>query len=182
MRKIPSIIVIAVLSILLISCKNDLKPNYEFFPNMYESVGYETYAESKAFKNGQEGQLPPKGSVKRGFVPYEYPNNTAGYDAAKANLKTPLDVTTIDQEKAKELFTIYCAICHGDKGNGKGYLVEREKILGVPAYNTREITEGSTFHVLTYGINTMGNYANQLDQNERWMVANYVMKLRSELK
>jgi hypothetical protein len=28
---------------------------------MYESVGYETYAESDAFKDGKEGQLPAEG-------------------------------------------------------------------------------------------------------------------------
>ncbi len=169
------------LASLLFSCKNDLKPNYQFFPNMYESVGYETYAESDAFKNGQEGQLPAKGSIKRGFVPYEYPNSTAGYDAAKANLKSPLDSIASNTEKAKELFNIYCAICHGEKGNGKGKLVEREKILGVPSYADRVITEGSVFHIMTYGINSMGSYANQLSQEERWMVSDYVMKLKSEL-
>jgi hypothetical protein len=31
---------------------------------MYESIGYETYSESKAFKNGKEGQLPPQGLLK----------------------------------------------------------------------------------------------------------------------
>ena len=181
MKKVYSLSVLMGLASLLFSCKNDLKPNYQFFPNMYESVGYETYAESNAFKGGKEGLLPANGSVKRGFVPYEYPNTTAGYDAAKANLKSPLDSLSYKEQDAKELFNIYCAICHGEKGNGKGYLVEREKILGVPAYNAREITAGSTYHVMTYGINTMGNYANQLDQKERWMVAQYVMKLRSEL-
>ena len=181
MKKVYTLAVLMGLASLLFSCKNDLKPNYEFFPNMYQSVGYETYAESDAFKNGQEGQLPAKGSIKRGFVPYEYPNTTAGYDAAKLNSKSPLDSLSNDLEKTKELYTIYCAICHGDKGNGKGYLVEREKILGVPSYADREITEGSVYHITTYGINSMGAYSNQLNQKERWMVANYVMKLKSEL-
>ena len=181
MKKVYTLAVLMGLASLLFSCKNDLKPNYEFFPNMYQSVGYETYAESDAFKNGQEGQLPAKGSIKRGFVPYEYPNTTAGYDAAKLNSKSPLDSLSKDLEKTKELYTIYCAICHGDKGNGKGYLVEREKILGVPSYADREITEGSVYHITTYGINSMGAYSNQLNQKERWMVANYVMKLKSEL-
>ena len=181
MKKLYTLSVLIGFASLMFSCKNDLKPNYEFFPNMYQSVGYETYAESDAFKNGKEGQLPAKGSIKRGFVPYEYPNSTAGYNAAKLNSKSPLDSLANDTEKAKELFNIYCAICHGEKGNGKGYLVEREKILGVPSYADREITEGSIYHITTYGINSMGAYSNQLNQKERWMVANYVMKLKSEL-
>lgn len=148
---------------------------------MYESIGYETYAESHAFANGKEGQEVPVGAVKRGFEPYEYPNTNEGYALAKANLKSPLDSISRNSDKGAVLFGIYCAICHGESGNGQGNLVKREKFLGVPSYADREITEGSIFHVVTYGLNSMGSHANQLTQNERWMVAAYVMKLKSEL-
>jgi hypothetical protein len=30
---------------------------------------------------------------------------------------------------------------------------------------------------MTYGLNSMGAYSNQIDQHERWLVASYVMKL-----
>ncbi len=180
MKSLYKIIVVLGLSLFMASCSNNKKPNYQYFPNMYESVGYETYAESNAFPGGRVSQLPPVGTIKRGYVPYSYPNTNEGYEAAKANLKSPLDSTSVDTEKAKELYNIYCAICHGEKGNGKGNLVVREKILGVPNYKDRVINQGSVFHVLTYGINSMGSYANQLDTNERWLVAAYVMKLRSE--
>jgi mono/diheme cytochrome c family protein len=168
------------------SCKDNLKPNYQYMPNMYESVAYETYSESNAFNSptglhGKEGQLPPDGSIKRGFVPYEYPNSTAGYDAAKANLKSPLDPAKVDMKKAQELFEIYCAICHGNAGDGQGKLVKQQKFLGVPNYKDRQITEGSIFHVQTYGLNSMGSYANQLSQEERWLVSAYVLELRSKL-
>jgi mono/diheme cytochrome c family protein len=181
MKSLYKIAALVGLSIGAVSCHDTAKPNYQFFPNMYESVGYETYSESNAFKNGKEGQLVPEGAIKRGFVPYEIPNTTEGYAEAKANLKSPLDSISSNLEKGKELYTIYCAICHGDKGDGKGKLVEREKFLGVPNYKDREITEGSIFHVETYGLNAMGSHANQLTQEERWQVAGYVLKLRSEL-
>ena len=148
---------------------------------MYQSVGYETYQESDAFADGKEGQLPAVGSLKRGFVPYALPNSNEGYEASKLVMTSPLDSTKVDIEKTKELYVVYCAICHGEKGNGKGYLVEREKILGVPSYADRAVTVGSVYHVMTYGLNSMGAYSNQLDQKERWMVAQYVMKLKGEL-
>jgi mono/diheme cytochrome c family protein len=83
--------------------------------------------------------------------------------------------------KAKELFEVYCAICHGNEGNGKGKLVTQEKILGVPSYADREISVGSVFHVQAYGLNSMGAYSNQMTQKERWMVSEYVMELKSKL-
>lgn len=180
MKSLHKIVLSLVLSLLMISCSDTTKPNYQFFPNMYEAVGYETYAESDAFKNGQEAQFVPDGAIKRGFVPYDIPNSPEGYELSKL-AKSPLDSISLNPEKGKELYNIYCAVCHGEKGNGKGILVEREKYLGVPSYKDRVINEGSIFHIVTYGINSMGSHANQLSQEERWQVADYVLKLKSEL-
>ena len=70
---------------------------------------------------------------------------------------SPLDSLQSDFNLAKgaELYNIYCAICHGKKGNGKGTLAKNEKILGVPSYDARDITVGSTlpYHVLWAKLN-----------------------------
>ncbi|MDH3796516.1 MAG: cytochrome c, partial [Flavobacteriaceae bacterium] len=98
---------------------------------------------------------------------------------------SPLDSLNaeVNLAEGKELYDIYCAICHGPKGAGQGTLVKREKILGVPSYADvgRDITVGSTYHVIYYGLNAMGSYAGQLDHKERWQVSEYVMKLKAEL-
>ena len=181
MKSLYKIVAVVGLSFMATSCFDKAKPNYQFFPNMYEAVSYETYSEHNVFKGGVEAQVPAKGSIKRGFVPYEIPNTPEGYALAKATLKSPLDSLSINQDKAKELYTVYCAICHGDAGDGKGNLVVKEKFLGVPSYKDREITDGSVFHVVTYGLNSMGSHANQLSQEERWVVADYVLKLKAGL-
>ena len=181
MKSIYKILALTGIALSAASCFNEKRPNYQYMPNMYESVAYETYSEAPAFqRNGAEAQLPPEGSIKRGYVPYEIPNTPEGYAMSKTN-QSPLDSLAYNEDKAKELFTIYCAICHGDKGDGKGKLVQKEKFLGVPNYKDRDITTGSVFHVATYGLNAMGSYKNQLDAHERWMVATYVIKLRSAL-
>lgn len=168
----------------LVSCKKDNAPNFQFMPNMYESVGYEAYSESDAFSNGIESQLPAQGSIPRGFVPFDIENSTQGYELAKETLKSPLDSIHVDLDKAKPLYNIYCAICHGVKGNGMGKLVKREKILGIPSYDdaARAINEGSIYHTIYYGKNSMGSYANQLNEEERWQVVAYVLKLKADLE
>ena len=178
-------IVVLVILVGLVSCKKDSRPNYQYMPNMYEPIGYEAYQESDAFANGIEAQLPAEGTIPRGdFMPYDIPDTNDGYEEAKVNLKSPLESTEIDYAEAKVLYEVYCVICHGNKGNGKGYLVEREKILGVPSYDDvgRAITTGSIYHVIYYGKNTMGSYANQLNENERWQVVAYVEKLKADLE
>ena len=165
------------------SCKKDSRPNYQFMPNMYESVGYEAYSEVDFLPENMEAKLPVDGTIARGHDLYEIENTNEGYELAKATLTSPLDSTQIDEVRAGQLYGIYCGICHGNKGDGQGNLVKREKILGVPAYNDagRTLTPGSVYHVIYYGRNTMGSYANQLNEEERWQVVDYVMKLKSEL-
>ncbi len=166
-----------------IACDKD-KPNYQYMPDMYEPIGYEAYGEYDIFVNGQEAKLPAPGSIPRGWMPYEYENTTEGRAQAKAKLTNPLPYTEDNVNKGKGLYTIYCAVCHGDNGDGQGILAEREKILGVPSYDDpgRAITEGSVYHVMYYGLNSMGSYAVQTSEEERWQIAHYVMSLKDQLE
>ncbi len=175
------LILVVIVLMVMQSCFDPSKPNYQYFPNMYEPVGYETYADSDAFANGIEAQLPVAGSVARGWEPYDYPDTNEGYEAAKADLKSPLEATDENSATGKELYGIYCAVCHGNKGDGQGILMTREKFLGVPSYADRDITSGSIYHVLMYGKNAMGSHAGQVNAEERWQIAQHVMELRSKL-
>ena len=181
MIRILKHISLIVLIISITSCFDPSKPNYQYFPNMYESVGYKTYQESDAFPNGIQAQLPAEGSVPRGWQPYEYEDSNEGYESAKLNLKSPLVNNEENLKNGKKMYDIYCSVCHGSKGDGQGILMEREKFLGIPSYADRDITEGSIYHVLMHGINLMGSHAGQVDDEERWQIAQYVLKLREDL-
>jgi len=173
-----------ILALSAVSCMDNSKPNYYFMPVMYESVGYEPYGAYDVFANEQEAKLPVEGTVSRGWRPYEYENNAEGFAAAKAGLENPLPYTEDNLARGRQLYTIYCAVCHGDNGDGKGILVEREKILGIPSYSDagRAITEGSVYHVQYYGLNAMGSYASQTSIEERWLITHYVMQLKDKLE
>ena len=181
MIRILKHISLLVLIMSINSCFDPSKPNYQYFPNMYESVGYKTYQESDAFPNGIQAQLPVEGSVPRGWQPYEYEDSNEGYESAKLNLKSPLVNNEENLKNGKKMYDIYCSVCHGAKGDGQGILMEREKFLGIPSYADRDITEGSIYHVLMHGINLMGSHAGQVDDEERWQIAQYVLKLREDL-
>ena len=181
MNRILKHISLLVLIMSITSCFDPSKPNYQYFPNMYESVGYKTYQESDAFPNGIQAQLPVEGSVPRGWQPYEYEDSNEGYESAKLNLKSPLVNNEENLKNGKKMYDIYCSVCHGSKGDGQGILMEREKFLGIPSYADRDITEGSIYHVLMHGINLMGSHAGQVNDEERWQIAQYVLKLREDL-
>ncbi|MDY0780848.1 cytochrome c [Tenacibaculum sp. IB213877] len=163
------------------SCNNKRTPQLQYMPDMYVSVPYDANGVNSA-GGVAVNRLPVAGTVSRkGDVAYDIPNSNEGYEKAKAELKNPLEVTEENLAKGKELYDIYCAVCHGTKGDGNGILTQRDKFNGIPNYKDREITEGSIYHVIMYGRNLMGSHASQLTYNERWKVVQYVEKLKSEL-
>ena len=181
MKNIKNILIVS-LFLMMVSCFDSSKPNYQFFPQMYDSEGYDTYSESDAFSNGIEAQLPVEGTISRGWEPYEYLDTNEGYENATLNLLSPIKVSKESLENGKKLYEIYCSVCHGSKGDGQGILMKREVYLGVPSYIDREITPGSIYHVLMYGKNAMGSHAGQINELERWQISQHVMELRSKLK
>lgn len=187
MKHLNTLVVVGIL-LVVAGCADKNRPNYQYMPNMYESVGYETYegVNSELFPQGTEALLPADNTIPRGYVPYKFENTPEGKEQARQN---PSPLTPLQKEEnmaaGRQLYTVYCALCHGDKGDGQGTLVKREKILGVPNYAdpARNITVGSTYHVIYYGLNSMGSYASQFaNDKEMWQVSEYVMQLKKDLK
>ena len=176
--------ILMVLASVIVGCSSKDRPNYQYMPNMYESVAYEPYSTIPFMLDGMEARVPADHTIPRGWMPYEFENTPEGKELARLN-PSPLDSLQREENLATgmQLYTIYCAVCHGDKGDGQGNLVKREKILGVPSYAdaARDITVGTGFHTIQYGLNSMGSYAVQLDTKEMWQVSEYVMKLKQDL-
>ncbi len=184
MNSFRKIGIVLALVFFVSACHDKSEPNYQYMPNMYESAGYETYGQVDFLPNGAEAMKPVEGTINRGWLPYEYENTPEGKELARL-MTSPLDSLNSEANlaKGKELYTIYCAICHGNAGKGQGTLVKREKILGVPSYAdaARNVTVGTTYHTIQYGLNSMGSYASQMNTKEMWQVSEYVVQLKQDL-
>lgn len=121
-----------------------------------------------------------------GHVPYTYPDTEDGRNLAMQQVRyNPFPITAAGLEKGKELYTIYCGICHGDKGDGGGYLV-RDNGGKYPAQPANLIdsqfvfsTNGRYYHAIMYGKNAMGGYSDKLSFEERWEVIHYIRSLQA---
>src|SRR5699024_10853192 len=184
MKKLITILTVVLASTTLVSCFDSSKPNYQFMDEMYRSQSYDTYGEYNIFPNQQQAMLPAEGTIPRGWMPYEYEDSPDGLARARQELKNPLPVTEANLASGQKMYTINCAVCHGDKGDGNGILSEREKFLGVPSFDNQErvLTAGSIYHVIMYGMNAMGSYASQTSEQERWQIVMYVENLKASLK
>ncbi|HMG14402.1 MAG TPA: cytochrome c, partial [Saprospiraceae bacterium] len=108
--------------------------------------------------------------------------------AMKEITKNPFPITPNALERGKDLFVIYCGICHGEKGDGAGYLV-RDNGGKYPAQPANFVSdpfitssEGRYYHAIMHGKNTMGSYADKLSYEERWDVIHYIRSLQSGVK
>ena len=178
--------------VLMSSCKTDPNsPGVEYMPDMYRSPSYETYSPNPVFKDSMTAQLPVAGTIGRGewpetgslinALPYTYPNTLEGYEAAGAELKSPIAKSAEATAEGKVIFEKMCMHCHGPKGEGDGQLIGTGKFPPPPAYNggaLKDLPEGKMFHTITYGKGLMGSHASQLTKEDRWKVIQYIQELQ----
>lgn len=165
----------------IVSCNNKRTPQVQYMPDMYESVPYNPNG-ADGINNDPVNLKPVGGTIPRGGHPaYNIPDTNEGYELAKTTLTNPLEASEENLENGKKMYDIYCASCHGKKGDGNGVLSQREKFSGIPNYKDREITAGSIYHVIMHGKNLMGSHASQITYTERWQIVQYVEKLRTDL-
>lgn len=124
---------------------------------------------------------------KNGHVEYYYADTEDERLRATAEiLDNPFPITDARLAEAKELYNIFCGICHGEKGDGAGYLV-RDDGGKYPAQPANLISEeftnasnGRFYHAIMHGKNVMGGYADKLSFEERWQVIHYIRVLQAK--
>lgn len=128
-----------------------------------------------------------------GSVPYYYGDTEEERTRATAEIiNNPFPISENGLARGKMLYETFCGICHGNKGDGLGYLANADenknsKYLAVPANFLKEeflnASNGRYYHAIMYGKNVMGGYSDKLSYEERWQVIHYIRSLQAkELK
>lgn len=120
-------------------------------------------------------RTPPKGTVPMGTP----------LDTGMANgqwLKDiPVQLGRADLEKGRTRFTIVCATCHGDLGDGKSYVASRMTLRrpkNLHDDDVRTMPAGQMFATISRGFGMMPALAPYLTVDERWAVVGYVRALQ----
>lgn len=176
------IVTISLMLVLSFACKRD--NNYTgraYFPDMAYSNAFETYASSPNYSDSVRMLVPVKGTVPRGVIPYQY--TAKSFDEqqrAGREMINPMEVNKENLERGKAQYEIYCAMCHGDQGNGDGYLFT-SKLFPVQPTSLRgdyvqNKPDGEVYHVITLGSlsGLMGAQGPLIKPEDRWKIVTYV--------
>lgn len=166
----------------LISCDYDRRTTgWDYAGDMINSQAYETYAPNPVFADGKTMQPPVKGTIPRGFMPYIYQKTDEDRALAAQTLVNPLEIAPENLEQGKVAYQVYCAICHGDKGDGQGKLFVSKKYNYPPASliseKMRANPEADIYHVITVGWGIMGEHGSMISHDDRWKIAMYVKQV-----
>lgn len=106
-----------------------------------------------------------------------------GFDTTAANGTTrPVGLMALPAARGEELFTTYCAMCHGEGGAGNGVIGKIAPAVNPPLLTTARVagfSDGYIYSMIRYGRGLMPPYGDKIvRQDERWAVVDYIRSLQ----
>jgi mono/diheme cytochrome c family protein len=171
------------LLILSASCDRDRKhPGWDYFPDMFYSNAYETWAPNENFPDGKTLQSPVDGTLSRDALPFAYGTSTDERTRAGIELKNPQSESENNLIRGEAVYSAFCAGCHGDPGDGKGHLVTsavyKYPVRTLVSEEMKNRPDGEIYHSITLGYGVMGAHGFMIRPEERWKAILYVRKLQ----
>lgn len=172
-------ILVFLIVIVAMSCdRTRTSTGWDYMPDMYYSEAYETNAPNENFKDGLTMRVPVEGTIPRGYTPFPYEKTLEDQIRAGKELVNPVEITQETVAAGKERFEIFCINCHGEKGDGKGYLFTSGRYPYPPASLVSEkvvaLNDGEIFHAITLGYGVMGAHGSMIPRDQRWQIINYI--------
>lgn len=175
-------LLVALLPLLVISCKKD-KPAPEYiFMDMMDSPATIPGRPNRLFRYENSLLMPPEGSLQQNYIPFPTEGNA---DDIAAKLVNPVPRTMEYMKRGKVVFETFCMECHGEKAEGDGTILNRDgHSTGFPRPPTlhskkiRKWSDGRIYYVIMNGQNNvMPSYAARIPEVDRWSVIHYLRAL-----
>ena len=163
----------------------------EVFPDMDRQLKLRPMQPNGFFTNGLSSQPHPLGTIARSspiqtaagpVMPYADAPVMTGLVQGTTNFieLNPLTVNAVLLKRGQQRFTINCAPCHGQLGDGNGITKKYGMAVVANLHDKRivQMGDGEIFHVISNGRNLMQPYASQVDVPDRWAIVAYVRALQ----
>lgn len=196
-------------------CRGDRedKPPRQFFPDMDDQPKFHPQAENEFFADGRTMRVPPAGTVAFGRTSFVSREPWAAHEEARrADLlkadpvfytgspdggktwveRVPVEVTMDLLHRGQDRYNIYCVVCHGYTGDGKGAVGVSFNPV-VPTFHDPKYSDpsdyfgrdGYLFHTAMVGKvggdgkQTMPAYAHAVSERDAWAIVAYIRALQA---
>jgi hypothetical protein len=153
-------------------------PGWDFFPDMFYSPAYQTWSENFVLPDSMTMQTPVPGTIPGNIIPFQYERTDEDRERAGRELVNPIRASIPSVERGDRAYTVFCMNCHGERGDGLGYLFTSGRYLVPPTSlrdeSTRDLSDGEIYHVITLGYGVMAEHGSIILPDDRWMIINYI--------
>ncbi len=147
--------------------------------NMRDQARYNTESKSEFYADGASARPIVGGTVVHGRPRPDTLLYTGKINGQLADV-FPFVITAADLRRGQERYTIFCSMCHGGVGDGKGMIALRG-FVNPPSYHIprlRKAPVGHFFDVITNGWGAMYSYNARVGVRDRWRIAAYIRALQ----
>lgn len=178
------------------------QPPIEILPDMDHQAKIKYQAGSEFFADGVGSRLPVSHTVPMGHEIPASPVSALSEEETKQvayfttgrfgdfwgnGLPASITVDEAFLATGEEYYGIYCTVCHGETGNGKGptsqFGIANAANFHTPDFVNAESpayrTDGSIFDTITHGKGLMGSYGANITPHERWAIVAYIRTLQA---
>ena len=153
---------------------------WDYMPDMYYSNAYESYTPNPNFDDHLTMRSPVGGTIPREMVPFPWEKTDEDRIAAGLALVNPIEGSEENLARGGEAFRIFCSSCHGEAGDGQGYLFTSKRYPYPPASlvsdKTRALKDGEIYHTITVGYGIMGAHGSMIRPEDRWKIILHIRK------
>lgn len=170
----------------------------EIFPDMDHNDRVNSQTTSDFFADGVGSRQPVPGTIvhaaDESIYPIEYSAGREGYyyqgkfgdfygKGMPAELKLTADNADAFLARGQERYGIYCAVCHGESGDGAG-VTSKYGIAGIanlhaPNFSAADYPDGRLFDVISNGKGNMSGYGYNIPVNDRWAIVAYIRAMQN---
>lgn len=157
--------------------------NIEIFPDMLESVPWDSFSANPQFTDGMTMRPLVEGTVLYGEPQFRFGKGVEEAARAGSELVNPMAPDEATLARGEALYMTYCEVCHGPAGMGDGPISGRAGFPAPPSFvvpeaKSRAMRDGQIFHIATFGGENMVGYAAEIEPEDRWRVVLWIRQLQ----
>ena len=166
-RMLITLLIFAVPALVVLLFSYDvIDVAFDSFMEKQESIGYE------------EG---PRLKAPALAVPVSRPL----YVSQGVDMQNPVPADEVSLQRGEILYSLHCALCHGESGQGNGPVTEfwrddARSPANLMSERTRLLSDGAIYVFITQGVGAMPPLRYNLSERQRWDAINYLRALQAQ--